>query len=246
MKPRFDLTPNEHLGSADTKQLLNRALFTEVAPKYDFVTRALSLGRDTAWKRQLIEMLPALPAPVCVDLACGTGDLSRLLARRYPRGQITGLDLTPAMLAIARQQVTLPNVSFVEGSMQKLPFEDGSVDIITGGYALRNAPALAPALEEIRRVLKPGATAAFLDFSKTPSRTGQAIGHMTLKGWGGFWGLVLHGNPDVYGYIADSLRLFPDRDALATAFSACGLLVRRRCRFYGGLLESLVLERCPQ
>ena len=92
-------------------------------------------------------------------------------------------------------------------------------------------------------VLRPGGTAAFLDFSKPPSRLGQAAGHFALKSWGGLWGLLLHGNPDVYGYIADSLRLYPDRAALRVLFAEQGFTLRGRRRFYGGLLENVVFEK---
>ena len=211
-----------------------------VAPTYDFITKALSWGRDGAWKRNLVASLPEMSAPVCVDLACGTGDITRLLAARYPGGKITGLDLTPSMIDIARAHTPERNVDYVEGTLHRLPFEDTSVDMVTGGYALRNAPDLGQALEEIRRILRPGGMAAFLDFSKPPSRRGQRLTHIVLKTWGGIWGLLLHGNPDIYGYIADSLRLFPDRKALREEFCARGFVFHQSHLFYLGLLENVV------
>ena len=240
---RFSLKPNEHLSTPDEKQAFNRKLFDEVAPKYDFVTQALSFGRDAAWKRCLIQNLPEKTAPRCVDLACGTGDITRLLASRFPAAQVTGLDLTPAMLEIAQKQTSNPRIDFVEGSMAALPFADASVDIVTGSYALRNAPDLDQTLGEIARVLRPGGTAAFLDFSKPRNPAGQAFTHAALKFWGGFWGLVLHGNPDVYGYIADSLRRYPDRPTLRAQLQTHGLAPRSSQRFFGGLLEAIQLEK---
>ena len=82
----------------------NTQLFAEVAPRYDFITRALSFGRDRAWKRDLIAALPDTAAPVCLDLACGTGDLAQALARRYPGATVVGLDLTASMLDLAVQR----------------------------------------------------------------------------------------------------------------------------------------------
>jgi ubiquinone/menaquinone biosynthesis methyltransferase len=240
---RFQLKPMEHLGAPDTKQSFNRSLFSEVAPKYDFITKALSFGRDAAWKRRLISGLPEQPNPACVDLACGTGDITRMLAQRYPGGQVAGLDLTPAMLAIADKRTGEFNVSYVEGSMANLPFETASVDVVTGGYALRNAPDLNQAIDEIARILRPGGTAAFLDFSKPRNRGGQRLTHFLLKFWGGFWGLALHGNPDVYGYIADSLKLYPDRAALRKRFADRGFTPAGSTRFFAGLLEIVQFEK---
>lgn len=243
MTARFNLRPNEHLGRPAAKQALNQALFTEVAPRYDFVTRALSLGRDRSWKRRLIAGLPDRGSPFCIDLACGTGDLTRLLAARFPYGQVCGMDLTPAMLDLAKKHSPEENINYIEGTMDSLPFETRSAEIVTGGYALRNAPDLDRAIREIDRVLCPGGIAAFIDFSKPPSRLGQAAHHAVLKTWGGFWGLMLHGNTAVYGYIADSLRFFPDRVELQERFIEQGFTSRSRHLVYGGLLELSVFRK---
>ena len=247
MKKRgFHLKPMDHIGSPATKQDFNRSMFSEVAPRYDFITKALSFGRDAAWKQKLIAGLPASEAPVCLDLASGTGDLTRMLADRYPQGTVTGLDLTPAMLERARKRTTSLSVNYIEGTMAALPFETGSADVVTGGYALRNAPHLNQTLDEIYRVLRPGGVAAFLDFSKPRNGIGQWLSGFLLKFWGGLWGLLLHGNPDVYGYLADSLKLYPDRIELRARFSGRGfILLQSRC-FFGGLVEIAVFQKKPQ
>jgi demethylmenaquinone methyltransferase/2-methoxy-6-polyprenyl-1,4-benzoquinol methylase len=243
MIARFNLKPMDYLGAPESKQTFNRSLFSEVAPKYDFITQALSFGRDGAWKRYLLKSLPDQEAPQCLDLACGTGDITRMLARRYPTGNVTGLDLTPEMLAIAEKRTDNPAITYIEGSMAELPFETASLDIVTGGYALRNAPDLNQAIGEIARVLRPGGQAAFLDFSKPVNGAGQRISHFLLKFWGGFWGLVLHGNPDVYGYIADSLKLYPDRAALQQRFEEHGFHTVSNRRFFGGLLQIVRFDK---
>lgn len=243
MTARFNLKPMEYIGAPESKQSFNRSLFGEVSAKYDFITTALSFGRDAAWKRDLLSTLPPARSPRCIDLACGTGDLTRLLATRYPDGTITGLDLTPEMLAIAETRTNTFNVEYVEGSMAALPFDTGCADIVTGGYALRNAPDLNQTLDEIDRIMKPGGYAAFLDFSKPADRTGQIIGHLLLKCWGGLWGRLLHGNPDVYGYIADSLRLYPDRTALHERFAERGMLLCGCHLYFAGLLEIALFRK---
>ncbi len=237
MTARFCLKPMDHIKSPETKRSFNRLLFAEVAPKYDFITKALSFGRDAAWKRALVSGLPAPGRPACIDLACGTGDITRLLAHRYPEGTVIGLDLTPAMLERAEKRTAAGNIRFTEGSMQELPFEAESFDLVTGGYALRNAPDLNRTIDEIARVLRPGGSAAFLDFSKPRSPAGQHVTHLALKFWGGLWGLLLHGNPDVYGYIADSLKLYPDRTELRERFKARGFIPQKSKLLFGGMLE---------
>lgn len=249
--PQLPSDEIDFLRVPDAKREYNEILFAEVARRYDLVTRALSLGRDQAWKRALLETLPrADEIPdgqvwACVDLACGTGDVAFALARRYPQGTVCGVDLTPEMLAIARSRNRFPNVTLQLGDMHRLPFDSDSVDVVTGSYALRNAPSLTVALEEVHRVLRPGGVAAFLDFSKSPRRLWQRLTYGVLYAWGGLWGLLLHRQPAVYAYIAKSLWHFPDRDALRREFSHAGFTVTSSRRFYFGTLEMLTVVKTP-
>ena len=225
-----------------TKREYNSGLFTRVAREYDGATRAMSLGRDQTWKRWLVNTLPDVPAPRCVDLACGTGDVTAALAKRFGKGEIVGIDLTSAMVEVARERCPLVNVSFRVGDMCHTALPDGWADVVTGSYALRNAPVLDDALTEVRRILKPGGVAAFLDFAKPPGRWRQSLQIPLLKFWGGFWGVVLHGGPE-HAYIAESLRQFPDRVALRARFARHGFLLEHSRDCFGGMLEILVLKR---
>jgi len=233
----------DYLRTPAAKREYNELLFAEVAKRYDLVTRALSLGRDQAWKRVLLESLPASLAPVCVDLACGTGDVSFALAQRYPQGTVCGIDLTPEMLQIAQARNRFPNVTLELGDMHHLPFPSASIDIVTGSYALRNAPSLTVALQEIHRVLRPGGTAAFLDFSKSPNRLLQRLSFTVLYVWGSFWGLVLHRQPAVYAYIAKSLWHFPDRESLRRDLAHVGFTEVFSRKFYFGTLEIITVSK---
>jgi ubiquinone/menaquinone biosynthesis methyltransferase len=226
----------------ENKRNYNEQLFTRVAVEYDMATRAMSLGCDGSWKRRLVAMLPDLNAPRCIDLACGTGDVSIELATRFPKGQITGLDLTPAMIEVARRRCRKENVDFAVADMCRTGLRDESVDVVTGSYALRNAPVLDDAFREVWRVLKPGGHAAFLDFVKSPVRWQQAMQLPLLKCWGGFWGLVIHGRPE-HSYIAESLRQFPDRHAFRTQIAKNRFELVKAKNCLGGLLEIVLLKK---
>jgi ubiquinone/menaquinone biosynthesis methyltransferase len=219
-----------------------KAVFLEVASKYDFVTRALSLGADRAWKEWLVSQLPDVRDPRCLDIACGTGDICRLLAEKYPTAQITGIDIVPRMIDIARRKITRSTVDFQVGDMCNMPLSDSSVDIVTGGYAIRNAPDLDCAIREVRRVLRLGGTAAFLDFSKPVSPIIQKIQLGILRAWGSFWGLVLHGRAEVYGYIALSLNRFPNREELHSLFEIHNFQIAQTRRLYFGIVEAVLLR----
>ncbi|WP_051361015.1 ubiquinone/menaquinone biosynthesis methyltransferase [Desulfuromonas sp. TF] len=240
---KFTLKIRDYLHAPERKRAYNEQHFSEAASRYDFATRAMSLGRDRAWKHQLVAALPDFPAPVCVDLACGTGDIAFLLAEKYADGRVLGIDLTEPMLALARQRNRTPRVEFVRGDMAETGLADASIDIVTGSYAVRNAASLQPAFAEIRRILRPGGFVALLDFSKPSSRWFQNLQYLVLKYWCGLWGLLLHGNPEVHAYIAASLRAFPDREELRRLVGENGFAVIHSRSFYFGVLELLILQK---
>jgi demethylmenaquinone methyltransferase/2-methoxy-6-polyprenyl-1,4-benzoquinol methylase len=243
MKKGLTLKMHDHIHHPEGKLLFNEQMFGEISGKYDFITRALSLGRDTAWKKELIRHLPEIQSPSCLDLASGTGDITFRLAEKYPSGKVIGLDLTKPMLEKARKTNKYSNVEFQHGNMCKTDFPDNSFDIITGGYAIRNAPVLQKALTEIARIIKPGGTAAFLDFSKGPNKLFQKSEIFLLKLWGGFWGLILHRNIEIYTYIAESLKQFPDREQLKGLLRKDGFEIIFSKKHYAGLAETIICKK---
>ena len=239
------------LSEPGSKRRYNEELFTPVSQVYPRITRLLSFGRDAAWKRSLVDSLPEVQGATVLDLACGPGDLAFLSAEKLKGAKVTGIDLNESMLEKARENLKQRHpdlqgsVSFATGDMGELGFPDGHFDVVTGGYALRNAPDLEGTLGEIRRVLKPGGTAAFLEFSKTgiPLMQGTQLG--LLSAWGRLWGSVMHGNGEVYGYIAESLRHFPDSAGFRSLLEEVGFSVLRYDPVFLGFLRITVAERRP-
>lgn len=240
---RFTPKSREWLDAPGRKRAFNAAHFAAAAARYDLATIAMSFGRDRSWKTRLVAELPRLPHPCCLDLACGTGDLSRLLAARYPRGRIIGLDLTREMLALAIARGGPACLSYLQGDMHALPLATASCDLVTGGYALRNAPDLERAVAEIARVLRPGGHAAFLDFAKAATPAGQHRQYCLLRFWCGLWGWLLSGSREIHGYIADSLQSFPGEAELDGLLRSHGLVMHTRQRLLGGMLQRLLLVR---
>ena len=241
-KKRASIAPisDEQLSRPEAKRDYNRALFAVVAPRYDAATRGLSFRADERWKRSLLELLPD-PAncSAALDLACGTGDIALLLAERYPAAAVTAVDLTEEMLVIARRRGSASGrrtLRFLCADMNDLPMPAESVDVVTGGYALRNAPDLQQALFEVFRVLRPGGTAAFLDFAAPDGRVARSVRIALLTIWGRIWGRLLHGNPHVYAYIARSLRHFPSSSDLIALLGRIGFEEANTRRLFGGFL----------
>lgn len=191
-----------------------RAMFSTVAPRYDFITRMFSYGMDRRWKRAGVERAGLPRNPVVLDLASGTGDFSKLVAARYPGARPIAVDLTERMLQLARAG-GVPDAVCADACV--LPFPDGAFDCVFIGYGLRNFPNLEQAVNEIRRVTRPGGLFVSLDFFLPANAVLRRLYLAYLYAQGAFWGLLLHGRPRVYTYIPDSLRSFVSADD----FSAC-------------------------
>ena len=226
------------LSTPESKRRYVRQLFATIADRYDFITRFLSYGRDRHWKRKLVALAwperanePGEPK-ACLDLACGTGDIAALLASRGAR--VVGLDITHRMLQLARQR--RPNVAFVTGDMLGLPFGDARFDIVTTGYGLRNVPDLSAAILEIARVLKPGGMLLSLDFNKPANAFMRGVYLTYLTVVGSTLGLVLHGNPDTYRYIPESIRRYPGAIAVNDMILRAGFGSSEYIPVLGGLM----------
>ncbi len=190
-----------------------RAIFNRIAPVYDQLNDQLSLGQHRIWKKMAVKWSGAQPGDTCLDICCGSGDLTLLLAEAMANtGQITGLDFSTAQLAIAQQRAQhhIPpcQIQWLEGNALQLPFADQTFDAITMGYGLRNVGNIPACLQEIYRVLKPGAKAAILDMHRPTSAWVRTFQQWYLDA------IVVptatrHGLTDEYAYIAPSLDQFP-------------------------------------
>jgi demethylmenaquinone methyltransferase/2-methoxy-6-polyprenyl-1,4-benzoquinol methylase len=198
---------------------LMRAMFGSIAPRYDFVTRILSYGMDRKWKRLGVERA-ALPENATVlDLAGGTGDFSKLVREKLPKSRSVVVDITEEMLRLARASGLDEAVC---GDATALPFADGSFDCVFIGYGLRNFPNLKTALAEIARVTRPGGLMVSLDFFLPPNPVFRELYLGYLWAQGAIWGLMLHGRPRTYSYIADSLRSFVSMRDLSSMLQGMG------------------------
>jgi ubiquinone/menaquinone biosynthesis methyltransferase len=244
------------IGTPAGKAPFVRRLFSTIADRYDLITVLLSYGQDRRWKRRLIDLAGALEGRIVLDLGCGTGDIACLAAGRGAR--VTGLDVTPRMIDLARRKATrrfaiggaeapppqLPfrSPSFVVGDMMALPFPDQSVDVVTTGYGLRNVPVIGDAIAEIRRVLRPGGRLVSLDFNRPLSPPVRLAYHTYLTVVGSALGLALHGNPDTYRYIPESIRRYPDADQVVFLLRSAGFESARWERVLGGLMAIHVAQ----
>lgn len=237
-----------HLAAPTLKQRYVTALFDIVAPRYDRFTRWFSFGMDASWKRDLLARVVQRDATirVAVDLACGTGDLALGVVARAPMAHVVGLDASRRMLNLAQAKARAgsPDTRIVDatprwivwcaGDLCRLPFPDASIDLVTAGYAVRNAAVWTGALDEIARVLKPGGVLLSLDFFNPSNRMWRGLFLSYLGVSGRAYGWLWHRAPAVYGYIAPSIAHFTTAGAFASALDARGLRVEAIDRRLGG------------
>ena len=224
-----------------------KAIFDRVAPVYDRLNDRLSFGQHRIWKQMAVKWSKAKAGDNALDLCCGSGDLALLLAKRVGRqGEVTGLDFACQQLAIAkqRQMIKCPAVpmNWIEGDALGLPFTDNSFDCATMGYGLRNVTNIPLSLQELWRVLKPGAKAAILDFHRPDPGLIQMF-----QGWY-LANIVVPtaedmGMKEEYAYINPSVERFPTgteqiKLALAARFSQAV-----HYPLMGGMMGILVLTK---
>jgi demethylmenaquinone methyltransferase / 2-methoxy-6-polyprenyl-1,4-benzoquinol methylase len=229
----------EYIASKEKKQRYVNRLFETIASRYDFFTAFMSYGMDRGWKRTLVEMLRLKGSEAALDIACGTGDITFAIAGQLTRGRVAGLDITQGMLDIAerkRRERNVANASFHRGDIMRMPFADETFDCITGGYALRNVPDVAAALKEIKRLLKPGGRFLSLDFGHPRSNLYRKAYLQYLTAVGSAVGLAMHGDPDTYRYIPETLKLYPGQRGVQEMMDAAGFVDTGFREFGGGIM----------
>jgi ubiquinone/menaquinone biosynthesis methyltransferase len=225
-----------------------RQLFATIADRYDDITVWLSYGQDQRWKRRLVVRAGGLRGRAVLDLACGTGDLALLAARAG--ASVVGLDVTPRMIEIARARAARELARdaaprFLVGDMCALPLPAERFDVVTTGYGLRNVPDLPLAIGEIARVLKPGGLLLSLDFNRPASPIVRRAYHAYLTVVGSTLGLVLHGDPDTYRYIPESIRNYPGAERVVEMLRDAAFHEARWEPVLGGLL-AIHVARMPE
>jgi demethylmenaquinone methyltransferase/2-methoxy-6-polyprenyl-1,4-benzoquinol methylase len=213
-----------HTGSKTDRAAGIRSMFSQIAPTYDLLNHLLSLGIDKRWRRftaRKISRVLEQPSARVLDLCCGTCDLSIEMATRTA---IWSLDFCHPMLVIGREKALrseLP-IFIAEGDALSAPFADNQFDAVTIAFGLRNLDDTTRGLEEINRLLKPGGTAAILEFSRPAL---PLFGHCFQFYFGQILpriGNAISGSKTAYDYLRDSVGAFPDQETLSNIMLRVG------------------------
>ena len=221
-----DLAASPH-GVADKQERVRR-MFAAIAGSYDVNNRVHSFGLDQRWRRFAVKHAAVEPGDAVLDVACGTGDLSRLFAESGA-SKVVGLDYTEEMLAVAREKRgqstgrVAREIEYVRGDAQALPFADASFDIISIAFGIRNVQDPAKAVGEFLRVLKPGGRLVVLEFDRPRNPLVRWGNDLYTKRIMPLTATLISGDKSgAYKYLPRSVETFLDRDQLAAVLSGAG------------------------
>lgn len=206
-----------------------RAMFTHIAERYERFDHLASLGNDYLWRPRALWDLDRFrsgsPVRAALDLGCGTGELARLVARRYPGARVVAADFTPAMLARARVESDgrreRPRLEFARANAMRLPFPDATFDVVTNAFLARNLSDLAAALGEMRRVLRPGGVLLTLEITEPLRPAVARLFHAYFDRVVPTLGGMVH-SAGPYRYLPESLRNLPSREEFVRTLLGVG------------------------
>lgn len=218
-----------------------RGVFDSVAPKYDLMNDLMSAGLHRLWKSFALSQTGLRPGQRALDVAGGTGDLTRGMATQVgERGLVVLSDINGSMLAHGRDRLidegVLQGVDYVQANAECLPFADASFDCVTIGFGLRNVTDKPKAIASMRRVLKPGGQLLILEFSHPIAPGLKPLYDTYSFNVLPILGKLVAGDEGSYRYLAESIRKHPDQQTLLAMMQDAGL---EQCRYHnlsGGIV----------
>jgi demethylmenaquinone methyltransferase/2-methoxy-6-polyprenyl-1,4-benzoquinol methylase len=200
-------------------------VFESVAPKYDLMNDLMSLGLHRVWKAFTVAVSGVRAGDRVLDVAGGSGDLARAFARRVgPTGEVWLTDINGAMLGVGRDRLLDAGVAapILQCDAERLPLRSGTFDCVSVAFGLRNMTHKEVALAEMRRVLKPGGRLLVLEFSKVwkPLERAYDWYSFNVLPW---LGRQVAKDEASYRYLAESIRMHPDQEALRAMMEQAGL-----------------------
>lgn len=209
-----------------------RAMFDDVARRYDLTNDVLSLGQDRRWRKQVVAAVEARPGERVLDLAAGTGTSSKPFRDRG--AYVVPCDFSVGMLREGKRH--LAELPFVAGDGTRLPFADATFDAVTISFGLRNIVDTDAGLRELRRVTRPGGRLVVCEFSSPTWSPFNTVYKEYLMRALPAMARAVSSSPDAYVYLAESIRAWPDQAALAQRIEAAGWSAVRWRNLTGGIV----------
>lgn len=197
-------------------------MFGQIAHRYDRMNRIMTLGRDRAWRKLVVEKAHLHDDSHVLDIAAGTGDIAFEIRRQYPQATVVAADFALPMMQVGQSRPLGHAVIWSAADALRLPFPNESFDATVSGFLLRNVPDIDQTLREQHRVLRPGGWCVSLDTSPPPNNVLRPFITLYLRGVIPLLGRLLAGSPDAYHYLSSSTAAFEPPDRLAERFEHAG------------------------
>jgi demethylmenaquinone methyltransferase / 2-methoxy-6-polyprenyl-1,4-benzoquinol methylase len=215
-----------------------RGMFDRIAGVYDLMNSAMTAGLHHQWRERAVDRANVGPGSDALDVCCGTGDLALALRRRIgPDGRVVGCDFSEPMLDLSRQKSGEEGlaVEFGWADALDLPYGDKSFDAVTVGFGARNLADLEKGLAEMARVLRPGGRLAILEITRPQREPLSTFYSLWFDRMVPVLGAVA-GDQDAYSYLPESVRSFPEPEALAAMIDGAGFNEIRWLLLAGGII----------
>jgi demethylmenaquinone methyltransferase/2-methoxy-6-polyprenyl-1,4-benzoquinol methylase len=226
--------------SRDEKTKRVQSVFSNVANSYDVMNDAMSLGLHRLWKRHAILISNIQRGQTVLDLAGGTGDLTKLIQKRVGvDGQVVLADLNREMLTVGRDRLLNKGISepgVLQLNAEQLPFLENSFDHIIMSFGFRNMTAQDKVLQETLRVLKPGGQLMIMEFSKVNNPVLEKVYDMYSFHIVPKIGEVIAKDRESYQYLVESIRMHPDQKTLENNMKQAGFTKVSHVNFAGGVV----------
>ena len=222
-----------------------REMFGRIAGRYDLLNHLLSGNVDKRWRQVVAKRVREGMSgeALILDVACGTGDLSLSLFESTG-ARVVGTDFCRPMLSLAAGK--LPRqITLVEGDALSLPFKEGTFDVVTIAFGLRNLSDISSGLKELRRILKPKGRVAVLEFSRPSNPVLRMLFGIYFRNLLPLLGGIISGSRSAYTYLPSSVAQFPDQQQLAGLIEQAGF-DRVSYENLSGGIAALHLGRRPE
>lgn len=203
-----------------------REMFDNIAPAYDLMNRAMSLGLDRSWRRKAVRMVAATRPRSIVDIATGTGDFALSLARAIPEARLTGLDLSKGMVEIGRRKVAeaglTDRISMQVGDCLDSPLPEACADAVTVAFGVRNFARLAEGYRAMFRMLRPGGMLCVIELSTPTSPLVKPFYKLYTRGFIPLMGRIVSNDRRAYSYLPESIAAVQQGDDMLALMRDAG------------------------